>query len=666
MQVPRRVIVLICLVAQAGCGSTADRTAHHAVQATGPRATGAAPPQAPLRLRAAATGRLPAPLQDPATTAAGGGARAMGGLNAADASVAQVLSVTRGGHTTPSGQLPAAVHDAAAATVGTTTYLFGGGDLGATTDRIVAVGAGDRIAGRLPRQASDVSAATLGGTAYVVGGYDGSRPLDTIVAWRPGSPAHVVARLPHPVRYTAVAAVAGRLLIAGGTPGTGAFATVLSFDPATRRVRAVGRLPTATSHAAGAVLGGSFLVVGGRDRAGSQLRSIVAIDPRTGRARRAGSLPLALSDMGAASLPGRVLLVGGRNSGGAAQSSVLALTARAATRARTTRNVYAHDTATAIASIARGALDRIYVPETLGNAVDEIDPSTFKVVRRFGVPEEPQHVTPAWDLRTLWVDSDKGNTLTPIDPVTGRAGKPRPVADPYNLYFTPDGRRAIVVAERLQRLDFRSPHTLRLMHSTPVNCPGIDHMDFTADGRLALASCEFSGKLAVLDVRRERIVRYVSLPAGAAPQDVRLGPSGRWFYIADMAKGGVWTVAAGTMRVHRFIRTGAGTHGFVISRDARRLFISNRGEGTISVLDFATNRLVARWRIPGGGSPDMGGVSASGNVLWLSGRWNSEVYAISTRTGRLLRRIAVGPGPHGLSVWPQPGRYSLGHTGTLR
>jgi DNA-binding beta-propeller fold protein YncE len=104
----------------------------------------------------------------------------------------------------------------------------------------------------------------------------------------------------------------------------------------------------------------------------------------------------------------------------------------------------------------------------------------------------------------------------------------------------------------------------------------------------------------------------------------------------------------------------------VLSRDARLLYISNRGEGTISVLNLVTNRLVDRWRIPGGGSPDMGGVSASGRVLWLSGRWNSEVYAISTRTGRLLARIRVGPGPHGLSVWPQPGRYSLGHTGTLR
>ncbi len=240
------------------------------------------------------------------------------------------------------------------------------------------------------------------------------------------------------------------------------------------------------------------------------------------------------------------------------------------------------------------------------------------------------------------------------------------MADPYNLYFTPNGRRAIVVAERLQRLDFRDPHTLKLRHSTPVHCPGIDHMDFTADGRRALASCEFSGKLAVLDVARERIVHYLQLRGGAMPQDVRLSPDGHWFYVADMANGGVWRINARTMRQAGFVKTGAGTHGFVLSRDARRLFISNRGEGTISVMDLRSNRLVARWRIPGGGSPDMGGVSASGRVLWLSGRWNSEVYAISTRTGHLLRRIHVGAGPHGLSVWPQPGRYSLGHTGTLR
>jgi len=62
----------------------------------------------------------------------------------------------------------------------------------------------------------------------------------------------------------------------------------------------------------------------------------------------------------------------------------------------------------------------------------------------------------------------------------------------------------------------------------------------------------------------------------------------------------------------------------------------------------------------------MGGVSADGKVLWLSGRYNNQVYAIDTSNGHLIARINVGLGPHGLSVWPQPGRYSLGHTGILR
>jgi DNA-binding beta-propeller fold protein YncE len=191
-------------------------------------------------------------------------------------------------------------------------------------------------------------------------------------------------------------------------------------------------------------------------------------------------------------------------------------------------------------------------------------------------------------------------------------------------------------------------------------------MDFTADGREALASCEFAGRLAVIDLERERVTKTIDLRAGAMPQDVKLSPDGRTFYVADMASGGVWLIDAKRMRMLRFQPTGAGAHGLYPSRDSRRLFVSNRDEGSISVISFATGRPIAKWRIPGGGSPDMGGVSANGRVLWLSGRYNAEVYAISTRTGRLLHRIKVGAGPHGMAVWPQPGRYSIGHTGILR
>ena len=150
------------------------------------------------------------------------------------------------------------------------------------------------------------------------------------------------------------------------------------------------------------------------------------------------------------------------------------------------------------------------------------------------------------------------------------------------------------------------------------------------------------------------------------PQDVKLAPDGRTFYVADMKSGGVWLIDAHTLRRIRFQPTGKGAHGLYPSRDARTLYISNRDEGSISLISFRTRRPIAKWHIPGGGSPDMGGLSADGRVLWLSGRYDATVYAISTRTGRLLHRVRVGGGPHGLAVWPQPGRYSIGHTGILR
>jgi DNA-binding beta-propeller fold protein YncE len=215
-------------------------------------------------------------------------------------------------------------------------------------------------------------------------------------------------------------------------------------------------------------------------------------------------------------------------------------------------------------------------------------------------------------------------------------------------------------------MDFRDAHSMRIRHELSVpGCAGVNHADFTADERYMLVSCEYAARMIVVDVAAERVVRTLNLRAGASPQDVKLAPDGKLFYVADLTSSGVWEIDARTFRMLGFIHTGAGAHGLYPSRNATRLYVSNRSEGTVSVISFASRRVVATWRIPGG-SPDMGGVSASGGVLWLSGRYDASVYAIDTKTGRLIRRIAVGFGPHGVCVYPQPGRYSLGHTGVMR
>ncbi|HWF34592.1 MAG TPA: beta-propeller fold lactonase family protein [Solirubrobacteraceae bacterium] len=331
-------------------------------------------------------------------------------------------------------------------------------------------------------------------------------------------------------------------------------------------------------------------------------------------------------------------------------------------------NVYAADSANNLSPVVRSDPAYVYVPNSESGTVDVISQRTMNIVEHFTTGALPQHVTPSYDLKTLYVDNDLGNSLTPIDPRTGAPGKPIPVEDPYNLYFTPDGRFAIVVAERLERLDFRNAATMQMVHSLSVPmCHGVDHMDFSADGRYAYASCEFGGNMIELDLQTQRVIRTLELGHGSSsPQDVKLAPDGRLLYVADMLNAGVWEVDPASFRVVGFLHTGAGAHGLYPSRDGRSLYVSNRAAGSISVVSFKTRHVIATWQLPLPASPDMGGVSADGSTLWLSGRYNSEVYAIDTRTGRLRARISVGAGPHGLCVWPQPGRYSLGHTGILR
>ena len=375
------------------------------------------------------------------------------------------------------------------------------------------------------------------------------------------------------------------------------------------------------------------------------------------------------------------------------------------------RNLYSESGAGKMNPAVAGDLARIYVPNLRSNDVYVIDPALMKVVDRFKVGIGPQHIVPSWDLRTLWATNNaEGRTdgsLTPIDPRTGKPGKAIAVDDPYNMYATPDGKSAIVVAEARKRLDFRDPKTMALQYSidTP-GCPGINHADFSIDGQFAIFTCEFSGTLTKIDLAQRKVLGYLKLQMPATrlkevpgatrtaagkvwepgeseictvtkgmPQDIRISPDGRRFYIADMHADGVHIVDGASFKQVGFIQTGLGAHGLYPSRDGRLLYVANRGShkihgsrlgnGGVAVIDFATEKVVARWAVPGGGSPDMGNVSADGKWLWLAARYDDVVYRFDTSDGSVAQ-IKVGAEPHGLTVWPQPGRYSLGHTGNIR
>jgi len=312
---------------------------------------------------------------------------------------------------------------------------------------------------------------------------------------------------------------------------------------------------------------------------------------------------------------------------------------------------------------------RVYVPDEGSGDVVIIDPRTFAIVGRVQVGKSPEHVTPDWDLDRLYVNEMDSNALTVLDPKTGKAVKTIQVPHPYNLYFTVEGTKAIVVEDSGEGgiqagngLRFYDRRTWRLLGSVSIPYPGADHLDFSADGRYLFLSCEYSGVVVKVDTRTMKVAGFVRV--GGLPIDVRLAPAGDVVYVANQGSNGVSIVDPMAMKVVGFIKTGKGAHGLALSRDTSRLLVTNRLAGTVSVISIASRRVVATWEV--GGSPDMMALAPDGHQLWISNRYSGTVSVVDTRTGAVLKVIATGDGPHGLSYWPQPGRFSLGHNGNMR
>src|SRR4051794_3360497 len=330
-------------------------------------------------------------------------------------------------------------------------------------------------------------------------------------------------------------------------------------------------------------------------------------------------------------------------------------------------DVYAAAAPNRLATSVTGEPSYLYVPNSFGTPTTTvIDQRTHKIVRVLRTGELSQHVTPSWDLRSLYVEASAANQLVQINPHSGRIERRIPQRRPYNLYFSPDGRQAVVIAEQDDDIVFADPHTFtrRAVLHDP-SCDGPNHADFSANGRFFVVTCEFSGSLLKVSVQSHRVLGRLTLPSSSKPQDVRLSPDGRTFYVADMGRDRLLRIPFDQLKVVGHTDLPSMPHGIYPSRNGKYLYVSDRMAGKVSVVSVNSNRVVDTWSAPGG-HPDMGGLSADGRTLWLSGRYDRYVYGWDTRNGKLVAKIWVGGNPHGLLVWPQPGRYSLGHTGNLR
>jgi len=258
---------------------------------------------------------LAAPLSREAVVSDGSGLTVLGGITPAGSSLPTVSTISPvTGAVEPTAGLADPVHDAASATIGRTTFVFGGGSPDTvptvqavtTPGRPPTAGKPGTVVGQLPEPRSDLAVATVTSgsgahtttTAYLVGGYNGTTYLPGVLATDNGTGFTTVASLPVPVRYPAVVADGGMVYAFGGqtaSPGSTTTATdaIQRIDPATHRATVVGHLPQALYGAAAYLIDGTIYVAGGQSPGGPTLTRITAFVPSTSKVLAAGLLPQA-------------------------------------------------------------------------------------------------------------------------------------------------------------------------------------------------------------------------------------------------------------------------------------------------------------------------------------------------------------------------------------
>ena len=268
-------------------------------------------------------------------------------------------------------------------------------------------------------------------------------------------------------------------------------------------------------------------------------------------------------------------------------------------------------------------------------------------VQRIPMLREPHHLALSPDGRSLLVGDTAGNTVFFLDPQTGEMQRRATISDPYQLQFSPDGKWLTVAGLARDQIDIYDAATLTLQHRVSGSSMP-SHMNYSPDSRTVFVSLQGSNALAAIDVASGRVVWKQAV--GKAPAGV-LWLDGR-VLVGVMGDDYVAVVNPETGAVERKVVTARGAHNLFVSPDGATLYVCNRVDGSISVLDAKTLAVRKRIALPGG--PDDMDFAPDGKI-WVTRRWAHSVALLDPASGE-FSTIETGRSPHGiwLNTHPAP------------
>jgi YVTN family beta-propeller protein len=266
---------------------------------------------------------------------------------------------------------------------------------------------------------------------------------------------------------------------------------------------------------------------------------------------------------------------------------------------------------------------------------------------------------------TAFVTNSASNSVTPIDLVTRKAGRPiRVGADPTAIAVTPDGAAAYVVNSGSGTITPISTATGKAWPAIPVGSNPQD-IAITPDGRTAYVTNMGSDSVTPVDLATG--APGVPIAVGPMPRAIAITPDGRTAFVLNWGGASVTPIQLAPNRFPagpghfgvplRPVRVGSYPSAIAIAPDGVTAYVAGYGSDTVTPIDVA--RLRAGVPVPTGQAPSALAVMPGGSAVYaVNGDSDSVTPIAAGLEARAERSIGVGYSPTAVAI-PRAGDVAL-------
>ena len=295
----------------------------------------------------------------------------------------------------------------------------------------------------------------------------------------------------------------------------------------------------------------------------------------------------------------------------------------------------------------------LLVLNKIENTLAIIDPASLRILGKVPTGEGPHEVIASADGRTAYVanygtQQKVGNSISIID-IAARKETKRvelgPLARPHGIvlangkiYFTAEVNRVVARYDpATDRVDWMMGTGQSITHMIVI----------TPDGRRAYTANIVSGTVTSIDFAAPVPQQVAQIEVGKQPEGIDVSPDGREVWVGQNGDGQISVIDTATNKVKETFKVGEVPIRIKFTPDGRRVVVSDPKAGELVFLDAATRKEIKRLKVEG--VPVGVLITPDGRRAFVAAMQANKVLVVDLEKLEVAGEIEPGQGPDGLA-----------------